>query len=271
MTNIRTRRTALFVAIGTALAMAFSFVPTPAHGSVITHKLNYEGEVTCPSSNPIKGMTYDVPTGRVTTQCYTQFYWDANMMGGELFMEFDAVVSANQVPDAALTARVAQAVSDWKTERIAIDGLRDDAQRRAQAAADASPGDVICKAWSYTSRYNGSGGGSVCAVNNNPVDVSVRDQDSGAVSAKSVTSDVAASRYFARTTKIPSFSGFATKITFPKAPKGTKIKIKKSAGDNCKVSGRVVKVKATGTCDLTVTLSRKGKVVGTQTLLIGQG
>jgi hypothetical protein len=88
--------------------------------------------------------------------------------------------------------------------------------------------------------------------------------------AETVTSDAVATRYFAKTNKIPNLSGFATKLTFPKAPKGTKIKIQKSAGDSCKVSGRVVKVKASGTCDLTVTLSRKGKVVGSQTLLIGR-
>ncbi len=282
MINIRTRRTALVLAIGTALALAFSFVPTPAHGATTVHKLNYEGEVSCPDSNPIKGMTFDVATGRVTTQCYTQFYWDANMMGGEVFMEFDAVIRANQTPDSALIARVTQAVSDWKAERVAIDALREDAQRRAQAAADASPGDVICKAWSYTSRYNGSGGGSVCAVNNNPVDVSVKaptpapvvDPATPVVTpapvSETITSDAVATRYFAKTNKIPNLSGFATKLTFPKAPKGTKIKIAKSAGDSCKVSGRVVSVKASGTCDLTVTLSRKGKVVGSQTLLIGR-
>jgi hypothetical protein len=88
--------------------------------------------------------------------------------------------------------------------------------------------------------------------------------------AETVTTDAVATRYFAKTNKIPNLSGFATKLTFPKAPKGTKIKIAKSAGDSCKVSGRVVKVKASGTCDLTVTLSRKGKVVGSQTLLIGR-
>ena len=283
--NIRTRRTALIVAIGTALALAFSFVPTPAHGATTVHKLNYEGEVTCPDSNPIKGMTFDARSGHVSTQCYTQFYWDANMMGGEVFMEFDAVIRAGYTPGTAMIERVTAAVADWKAERIAIDALRDDAQRRAQAAADASPGDVICKAWSYTSRYNGSGGGSVCAVNNNPVDVSRQPAPAPAPSesvapdpapvetapvAETVTTDAVATRYFAKTNKIPNLSGFATKLTFPKAPKGTKIKIAKSAGDSCKVSGRVVKVKASGTCDLTVTLSRKGKVVGSQTLLIGR-
>ena len=283
--NIRTRRTALIVAIGTALALAFSFVPTPAHGATTVHKLNYEGEVTCPDSNPIKGMTFDARSGHVSTQCYTQFYWDANMMGGEVFMEFDAVIRAGYTPGTAMIERVTAAVADWKAERIAIDALRDDAQRRAQAAADASPGDVICKAWSYTSRYNGSGGGSVCAVNNNPVDVSRQPVPAPAPSesvapapapvetapvAETVTTDAVATRYFAKTNKIPNLSGFATKLTFPKAPKGTKIKIAKSAGDSCKVSGRVVKVKASGTCDLTVTLSRKGKVVGSQTLLIGR-
>ena len=285
--NIHTRRTALIVAIGTALALAFSFVPTPAHGATTVHKLNYEGEVTCPDSNPIKGMTFDARSGHVSTQCYTQFYWDANMMGGEVFMEFDAVIRAGYTPGTAMIERVTAAVADWKAERIAIDALRDDAQRRAQAAADASPGDVICKAWSYTSRYNGSGGGSVCAVNNNPVDVSRQPAPAPAPApsesvapvpapvetapvAETVTTDAVATRYFAKTNKIPNLSGFATKLTFPKAPKGTKIKIAKSAGDSCKVSGRVVKVKASGTCDLTVTLSRKGKVVGSQTLLIGR-
>jgi hypothetical protein len=287
MMNIRSRRTALVLAIGTALALAFSFVPTPAHGATTTHVLNYEGEVTCPDSNPIKGMTFDARSGHVSTQCYTQFYWDANMMGGEVFMEFDAVIRAGYTPGTAMIERVTAAVADWKAERIAIDALRDDAQRRAQAAADASPGDVICKAWSYTSRYNGSGGGSVCAVNNNPVDVSRQPAPAPAPApsesvapapapvetapvAETVTTDAVATRYFAKTNKIPNLSGFATKLTFPKAPKGTKIKIAKSAGDSCKVSGRVVKVKASGTCDLTVTLSRKGKVVGSQTLLIGR-
>jgi hypothetical protein len=286
MMNIRTRRTALIVAIGTALALAFSFVPTPAHGATTVHKLNYEGEVTCPETNPIKGMTFDARSGHVSTQCYTQFYWDANMMGGEVFMEFDAVIRAGYTPGTAMIERVTAAVADWKAERIAIDALRDDAQRRAQAQADANPGDVICKAWSYTSRYNGSGGGSVCAVNNNPVDVSrpippapsqtpptevvTPDPVVAAPVTETVTSDAVATRYFAKTNKIPNLSGFATKLTFPKAPKGTKIKIKKSAGDSCKVKGRVVNVRASGTCDLTVTLTRKGKVVGSQTLLIGR-
>ena len=289
MTNIRTRRTAMTVAIGTALALAFSFVRTPAHGATIIHKLNYEGEVSCPESNPIKGMTFDARSGHVSTQCYTQFYWDANMMGGEVFMEFDAVIRAGYTPGEAMIERVTAAVADWKAERITIDELRDDAQRRAQAAADASPGDVICKAWSYTSRYNGSGGGSVCAVNNNPVDVSVRQPAPAPAQIESLTASTtsatapsaaasmlkasttpAATRYFTRTSKLQSLSGFATKITFPKAPKGSKIKIKKSKGNSCTVKGRVVRVKASGTCDLTVTMSRKGKVVGKQKLIIGR-
>jgi hypothetical protein len=111
MMNIRTRRTALIVAIGTALALAFSFVPTPAHGATTVHKLNYEGEVTCPDSNPIKGMTFDARSGHVSTQCYTQFYWDANMMGGEVFMEFDAVIRAGYTPGTAMIERVNAAVA----------------------------------------------------------------------------------------------------------------------------------------------------------------
>jgi hypothetical protein len=292
MMNIRTRRTGVITAIGTALVLAFSFAATPAHGSITVHKLNFEGEVTCPDSNPIKGMTYDARSGHVSTQCYTQFYWDANMMGGELFMEFDAVIIANQNPDAELTARVAQAVSDWRAERVAIDALRDDAQRRAQAQADANPGDVICKAWSYTSRYNGSGGGTACAVNNNPVDVSVSQPNPTPTSTtapaqpvdattptttsspviapapKKIIGDAAAIKYFAAAKKIIKQSTLKSKITLPKAPLGTKITIKKSSGNSCKIIGRTVEVKKTGSCSLNVTIHRNNKLVGKQKLVI---
>ena len=66
-------------------------------------------------------MTFDASNGRATTQCYTQFYWDANMMGGQAFMDFDAAIRAGRGFDANVIAAVTAAIADYKAERIAID------------------------------------------------------------------------------------------------------------------------------------------------------
>lgn len=255
--------------------------------AVTTYILNYEGEATCPASHLIKGMTFDASNGRVTTQCYTQFYWDANMMGGQVFMDFDTAIRAGRGFDADVIAAVTSAIADYKAERTAIDALRDDAQRRAQTAADASPGDVICKAWSYTSVYNGSGGGSVCAVNNNPIDVSVKrpvpapaetTSPEIAASAKgdSVSSQTyfvasaSAAKYFAKAAKTPKIKGTYLKFTLPKAPKGSKLSVFKSATSDCSLKGRTVKAAVSGTCELTITITKKGVIMGSQKLTLNR-
>ena len=140
---------------------------TAASGTA--YMIDLSGDITCPTSHPIKGQTSNAVTGVTTFQCYTQFYWDAYLMGGQAFMDFAAAIAAGRGFDADVIAAVSQAVTNYKAERVAIDALRDDAQRRAQEEADASPGDVICKSWSYTSVYSSSVIFSVTKVQTKPL------------------------------------------------------------------------------------------------------
>ena len=282
------------ITLATSLVISMMIAPpagaTPASNSA--YMINYSSDIICPQSHPIKVQTDN------TFQCYTQFYWDAYLMGGQAFMDFDAAIKAGRGFDTDVIAAVSLAVANYKVERIAIDALRDDAQRRAQAAADASPGDVICKAWSYTSVYNGSGGGSVCAVNNNPVDVSVRQpaepQASGASAESAMTSmsaqaispavttgqqgpvlsqtfgvtTVSAAKYFKKSAKSSKQKGTQLKFTLPKAPKGSKLTVFKSSQSDCKLKGRIVNAALAGTCELTLTITKRGKIMGIQKLTL---
>jgi hypothetical protein len=256
--------------------------------------IDLSGDITCPESHPIKGQTSNAVTGVTTFQCYTQFYWDAYLMGGQAFMDFAAAIAAGRGFDADVIAAVSQAVTNYKAERIAIDALRDDAQRRAQEEADASPGDVICKSWSYTSVYNGSGGGSVCAVNNNPVDVSVKPSapaglqisQAPAMPASPSTSSatgvksgpvlsqtfgvktLATAKYFTKVAKASKQKGTQPKFTIPKAPKGSKLSVFKSSASDCNLKGRTVKASPFGTCELTLTITKQGVLMGMQKLTV---
>jgi hypothetical protein len=265
MTTIRSRFVIIF-----AIALALVLVPIVAHASPTPAVLNFPGEVDCATvypDHPIKGMTYDARSGAVSTQCYTQEYWDMNLIGGKVFEDYQAALSLGQTFDAATI------IADWKSEKVAIEALRVDAEVRAQTGADASPGDVVCKAWSYTSIYNGSGGGSVCKVNNSPVDVSVKRSTAtsvtSATSAEHTTSATPlAARYFAKTASTPKLTGAKLKFTLPRAPKGTKLNVFKSAASSCNLKGRVVKSAGVGVCELTLTITRHGALLGTQTLTL---
>ena len=271
MTVLRTR-----IAIIFAIALALVLVPIAAHATSTNAVLNFNGEVDCVGQypdHPIKGMTYDVRSGSVTTQCYTQTYWDMNMIGGQVFEDFKAAVDRGSDMD------VTAIIADWKAEKASIEALRVDAEARAQAEADTRPGDVICKAWSYTSRYNGSGGGSVCKVNNNPVDVSVKHPvvvpatpSTDTVVSESLSAVTpAAARYFAKAAATPRFTGTKLKFTLPKAPKGTRLTVFKSVGSDCSLKGRVVKASTSGTCELTMTITKNGSILGTQKLTLTRG
>lgn len=293
------------ITLVTSLLIALVIAP-PAGATTVSatpYMIDYSSDITCPESNPIKGQTSNAATGLTTFQCYSQFYWDAYLMGGQAFMDFDTAIKAGRGFDTDVITAVSQAVTNYKAERIAIDALRDDAQRRAQEAADASPGDVICKSWSYTSVHNGSGGGSVCAVNSNPVDVSVNQgtpvasqiSTPSAMSAMSATSaplgipvtssgqigpvlsqtfgvtTVATAKYFKRAAKSSKQKGTQLKFTLPKAPKGTKLMVFKSSASNCKLKGRVVRASLTGTCELTLTIKKRGVLMGIQKLSLNRG
>lgn len=269
MTVLRTRIALIF-----AIALALVLIPIAAHaGESPNRVLDFPGEVDCQGQypdHPIKGMTFDARSGAVSTQCYTQTYWDMNMIGGQVFEDFKVAVDQNRDFDAT------EIIADWKAEKASIEALRVDAQKRAQADADAKPGDVICKSWSYTSRYNGSGGGSVCAVNNTPVDVSVKRSVPESSSNKATSESIGAvtpiaARYFAKATATPRLTGTKLKFSLPKAPKGTKLTVFKSAASDCSLKGRVVKASTSGTCELTMTITKNGAILGTQKLTLTRG
>ena len=284
------------IALVTSLLISFMIAPpagaNPQQGASGTaYMIDLSGDITCPESHPIKGQT------DATFQCYTQFYWDAYLMGGQAFMDFAAAIAAGRGFDSDVIAAVSLAVANYKAERIAIDAIRDDAQRRAQVEADASPGDVVCKSWSYTSLYNGSGGGSVCAVNSNPVDVSVKPSapaglqisQAPAMSASPSTSSTASSKsgtvlsqtfgvnseatakYFTKTANASKQKGTQPKFTLPKAPKGFKLSVFKSSASDCNLKGRTVKASPSGTCELTLTITKQGALMGIQKLTINRG
>jgi hypothetical protein len=271
MTVLRTR-----IALILAIALALVLVPLVAHADTNHQVIDRPGEVDCQNvypDHPIKGMTFDARSGAVSTQCYTQTYWDMNMIGGQVFDDFRAAVNQGSNYDEAAVNLV---ISDWKAEKAAIEALRTDAENRAQVAADAHPGDMICKAWSYTSKYNGSGGGSVCMVSNTPVDVSVKHPVANPATDSVVSESLSAAtpvavRYFAKAAATPKFQGAKLKFTLPKAPKGTKLTVFKSAGSDCSLKGRVVKASVTGTCELTMTITKKGAILGTQKLTFTRG
>ena len=298
----RSIRIALLSAITLATSLVISMMIAPPAGAApasnSAYMIDYSTDIVCPQSHPIKGQTSNAATGVTTFQCYTQFYWDAYLMGGQAYMDFDAAIKAGRGFDSDVISAVSLAVANYKVERTAIDALRDDAQRRAQAAADASPGDVICKAWSYTSVYNGSGGGSVCAVNNNPVDVSVRQPVEPQASAMSAMTSMSApisatgattgqqgpvlsqtfgvttvstAKYFTKAAKSSKQKGTQLKFTLPKAPKGSKLTVFKSSQSDCKLKGRIVNAALAGTCELTLTITKGGEIMGIQKLTLNRG
>lgn len=132
----------------------------------------------------------------------------------------------------------------------------------------------------------------MCAVNNNPIDVSVKrpapvtpapapaEPASPVVVAPPVSepvssqtysvASVSAAKYFAKAAKAPKIKGTYLKFTLPKAPKGSKLSVFKSATSDCSLKGRTVKASVSGTCELTITITKKGAIMGSQKLTLNR-
>jgi hypothetical protein len=118
---------------------------------------NYGGETvtyedqsaSCPSSHPIR-------TGVGSSLvCVQQQDWDVYLIGGDLHQAYR---------DSGGTLDVAAAVQEHKQEQSTIRSLQENAQLEAEAAAARNPGVQVCRNWSYTSQYSGSGSGGVCTI-----------------------------------------------------------------------------------------------------------
>jgi hypothetical protein len=259
------------IASGVFISFLISlFLVSPANADDV----RFNGDHACPALYPIKQMVIDVAANTTTTVCITQYQWDIEMMGGDTHSKW---LSSGGTYDAT------RDIANWKAERSAIEQLRTDTEALAKAEAIKYPNTQVCKAYSYTSTYNGSGGGSFCTIHTETIDVSVRpitppvgdtttlmSTNSVASSAVFATVDVPAAtsvtaKYFASTTKaVKKLKKMS--YTFAKGPKGTEVKVAKTAGDSCFVAGRTVYLGSKSECSVAVTVTKKGVVQGVKTL-----
>lgn len=115
-------------------------------GDTITYE---DTNASCPASHPVR-------TGVGSSiVCVQQQDWDVYLIGGDLHQQYR---------DSGGTLDVAAAIEEYKQEQATIKSMQETAQQQAEAEAAANPGVQVCKNWSYTSQYSGSGSGGVCTI-----------------------------------------------------------------------------------------------------------
>jgi hypothetical protein len=132
------------------LAMFSTFIVAPAAHA----NLSFDGDVSCPADFPIKYGESTLGGGYITT-CHTDTYHQANLIGGDVFRDY--VNSGGNLD-------ISQAIAQNRQEQLNIATQRSNAEAQALAEANANPGQEVCKTWSYTSTFNGSGGGGTCVT-----------------------------------------------------------------------------------------------------------
>lgn len=132
------------------LSLFLTFIVAPAAKA----NLRFDGDVSCPADYPIKYGESTLNGGYFTT-CHTDTYHQANLIGGEVFQNY---------VDSGGTLDISQVVAQYKQEQQSISNQRSTAEAQALAEANANPGQEVCKTWSYTSTFNGSGGGGSCVT-----------------------------------------------------------------------------------------------------------
>lgn len=135
------------------LVFASSLLNSPALASDPNYggdTVTYEDQsASCPSSHPIR-------TGVGSSLvCVQQQDWDVYLIGGDLHQQYR---------DSGGTLDVAAAVEQYKQEQSTIRSLQENAQSEAEAEAARNPGVQVCRNWSYTSEFSGSGSGGVCTI-----------------------------------------------------------------------------------------------------------
>jgi hypothetical protein len=127
------------------------------NSSAVASDPNYGGDTvtyedqsaSCPSSHPIR-------TGVGSSLvCVQQQDWDVYLIGGDIHQQYR---------DSGGTLDVTAAIEQYKQEQSTIRSLQETAQLEAEAEAAKNPGVQVCKNWSYTSQYSGSGSGGVCTI-----------------------------------------------------------------------------------------------------------
>jgi hypothetical protein len=132
------------------LSMFLTFIAAPSAQA----DLSFDGDVSCPADFPIKYGESTLGGGYITT-CHTDTYHQANLIGGEVFQNY---------VNSGGTLDISQAIAQYRQEQQSISNQRANAESQALAEANANPGQEVCKTWSYTSTFNGSGGGGTCVT-----------------------------------------------------------------------------------------------------------
>ena len=132
------------------LSLFLTFIVAPAAQADLT----FDGDVSCPADFPIKYGESTLGGGYITT-CHTDTYHQANLIGGEVFQNY---------VNSGGTLDISQAIAQYRQEQQSITNQRANAEAQALAEANANPGQEVCKTWSYTSTFNGSGGGGTCVT-----------------------------------------------------------------------------------------------------------
>jgi hypothetical protein len=132
------------------LSMFLTFIVIPSAKA----NLRFDGDVSCPADYPIKYGESTLGGGYFTT-CHTETYHQANLIGGDVFQNY---VNSGGILD------ISEAIAQNRLEQQSISDKRANAEAQALAEANANPGQEVCKTWSYTSTFNGSGGGGTCVT-----------------------------------------------------------------------------------------------------------
>jgi hypothetical protein len=132
------------------LSIFLTFIVAPSAQA----NLRFDGDVSCPADYPIKYGESTLGGGYFTT-CHTDTYHQANLIGGEVFQNY---------VDSGGTLDISEAIAQNRQEQQTIAEQRATSEAQALAEANANPGQEVCKTWSYTSTFNGSGGGGTCVT-----------------------------------------------------------------------------------------------------------
>lgn len=132
------------------LSIFLTFIVAPAAKADLT----FDGDATCPADFPIKYGESNAD-GSYKTICHTETYHQANLIGGEVFQNY---------VDSGGTLDISEAIAQNRLEQQTIAEQRATAEAQALAEANANPGQEVCRTWSYTSTFNGSGGGGTCVT-----------------------------------------------------------------------------------------------------------
>lgn len=132
------------------LSMFLTFFVAPATQA----NVSFDGDVSCPADFPIKYGESNAD-GSYKTVCHTDTYHQANLIGGDVFQNY---------VNSGGTLDISQAITQYRQEQQSISNQRANAEAQALAEAKANPGQEVCKTWSYTSTFNGTGGGGTCVT-----------------------------------------------------------------------------------------------------------